>query len=1003
MARYAALLLLVVAGVGALHFTAAQEGCPVSDGLACGGHGNCTAINGNMLCECERGYTGAACGVSGCPDPACGGHGRCDDPLVDPSVDVDVATCICDEGYGGHDCTTRGCDPPCVDAHGTCGASGTCECLPGWTGQTCADHTCGANATCSNHGTCGSDFRCVCDQGYGGSVCENAVVQCPDPTCSGHGSCDSSTGECACVVGFTGPDCSTTSCPGGCGESDNRGKCVNNVCECSPGFTGADCSRQSCPNNCGTHGRCSHEGESKEQRCICDNGWTGADCGQEACPGQCNGHGVCTASNSTGGHHCECAAGYRGAGCSDCDGRVHCNSHGSCTFDAAGDPLCVCRPGFGGLTCSDSMCPKGRAYDAAENAPDEVCSGRGSCKPAGNTFACRCQAGYGSYDCHASCPTGRDGNTCSGHGTCAAHDVEGTYGVGKCFCARGWAGEACGEHSCPSAVPNNGGDAKVCSGLGQGVCVHSLCYCRNGWAPPDCSRRECPNDCSGNGVCMDDGRCACNSGFAGDDCAEPACCDSTCSGNGKCIVGRCHCDPGFGGSSCEIQRVNATGVDVCAQTLQNCNGHGDCDEQRQLCLCDSGYSGRFCQDHECPMACNHHGQCVSGNCQCEDGWGGIYCQKRVCTNDCNGRGYCINGTCFCREGWTGAACAVRGCKNNCNNVGVCKAGVCACLNGYSGEDCSVKPCPGWVNGKSCSGHGMCRDSKCYCTGRHAAPFDEPMFEGVDCATPTCPSGVFGKKNACSNHGTCNNGKCECAPGWRGIGCHIPTCDACSDRGECDESADPPVCRCKRGWSGPRCSQKSCDWDPVRGEAMPGCHQDLGHGVCVNSTCFCHKNYTGRFCEQPACRNCDPIDRCPNRCNEMGTCNNGKCDCAVGFSGDDCSIVTSARPAAPENTTSTAGSTDAAANSTNAPVVTSAEDNRQDTATTQEAASVERFRSVHELLTPAGAPCMRGCRSQCGEGAGSSCVWHCVRGCQSPTERSSAAPGRAALLKRQRSL
>jgi hypothetical protein len=57
-------------------------------------------------------------------------------------------------------------------------------------------------------------------------------------------------------------------------------------------------------------------------------------------------------------------------------------------------------------------------------------------------------------------------------------------------------------------------------------------------------------------------------------------------------------------------------------------------------------------------------------------------------------------------------------------MGVCKSGVCACLNGYSGADCATAPCPGWIGGQQCSGHGICKDTVCSCTGRHEDPFDE---------------------------------------------------------------------------------------------------------------------------------------------------------------------------------------------------------------------------------------------------------------------------------------
>ena len=112
-----------------------------------------------------------------------------------------------------------------------------------------------------------------------------------------------------------------------------------------------------------------------------------------------------------------------------------------------------------------------------------------------------------------------------------------------CFCDPGFTGDDCSETACIKSAPLDGsGGARMCGGIGQGVCVKSLCYCRAGFEPPFCNKQSCPNDCSGNGVCDEKGKCACDSGFGGDDCAEPSCCDPKCNGHGECQAGRCHCE-----------------------------------------------------------------------------------------------------------------------------------------------------------------------------------------------------------------------------------------------------------------------------------------------------------------------------------------------------------------------------------------------------------------------------------------------------------------------------
>merc|ERR1711881_230057 len=130
-----------------------------------------------------------------------------------------------------------------------------------------------------------------------------------------------------------------------------------------------------------------------------------------------------------------------------------------------------------------------------------------------------------------------------------------------------------------------------------------------------------------------------------------------------------------------------------------------------------------------------------------------------------------------------------------------------------------------------------------------------MWTGEDCGTQTCPSGRYSAGNKL-------------------------VVDACNDHGTCREGAkgSPPKCECQKGYSGDACEELSCDWDPVKNIALPGCHEDIKQGVCHHGKCFCNNNFTGKWCEQHACKQCDAIDKCPNRCSGRGVCHNGKCSC-----------------------------------------------------------------------------------------------------------------------------
>jgi hypothetical protein len=239
-----------------------------------------------------------------------------------------------------------------------------------------------------------------------------------------------------------------------------------------------------------------------------------------------------------------------------------------------------------------------------------------------------------------------------------------------------------------------------------------------------------------------------------------------------------------------------------------------------------------------------------------------------------------------------------------------------------------------------------------------------MWSGDGCQTQTCPSGIRGRVSACSNHGTCTDGTCNCKQGFRGVGCEIPTCGGCSGHGTCDESNPKhPKCNCEKGYAGDFCENLSCDWDLVKQVPKPGCHEDLlpQRGVCgPKGTCFCNTNYTGLYCEKPACKQCDALDKCTNRCNGNGVCQVGKCVCNAGFEGEDCS---------------TKGNTAVAVGAEKALLVE------------LRAASRRNSWSIHTMLTPGGKPCAQSCEAQCGgmqqklvDEDKASCRWACLSRC-----------------------
>lgn len=226
----------------------------------CGPHGTCSVdAEGNVGCECEEGWTGAAC----------------DQPYCDADSEVDCGkrgvcirgSCRCEVGFTGPNCERRNdCSPACVSTNGQCESDANdkpvCKCSPGFGGPTCASKTC--DLKCANGGTC-LDGKCVCINGWRGTLCTKG---CPD-NCNGaaRGACvadEKGAPVCQCVQPFYSPNCGKGHCPGAIFRLDGgqtfcsgHGKCNpdNGSCTCERGFALPNCatfSMDQCTKECGT-------------------------------------------------------------------------------------------------------------------------------------------------------------------------------------------------------------------------------------------------------------------------------------------------------------------------------------------------------------------------------------------------------------------------------------------------------------------------------------------------------------------------------------------------------------------------------------------------------------------------------------------------------------------------------------------------------------------------------------------------------------------------------
>eukprot|EP01006_Ploeotia_vitrea_P056350 TRINITY_DN68094_c12_g1_i1.p1 TRINITY_DN68094_c12_g1~~TRINITY_DN68094_c12_g1_i1.p1 ORF type:complete len:1074 (+),score=504.03 TRINITY_DN68094_c12_g1_i1:216-3224(+) len=455
------------------------------------------------------------------------------------------------------------------------------------------------------------------------------------------------------------------------------------------------------------------------------------------------------------------------------------------------------------------------------------------------------------FDSGFSCP-----NNCWGHGICKKVKLASGAIIGKCACAKGFAGVDC-----------SGECSLHCSGHGECAGQDPLsvkCSCAKGFRGPGCYEAYCADNCTGHGVCSN-GRCFCKEPFSGAACEL----DTSCSGHGELLNGKCNCDAGYGGLACQ-QKVTCK---------SKCSDHGKCvgakPEPGQkhvhgVCKCDDGWRGRLCNEKECPKGCSMNGVCLpSGKCECYSSFVGEACDRQLqCANNCTGsHGKCVAdpenpsskfGVCRCEKEWGGPDCNSIGCPNACHHHGKCIEGKCFCDQGFSGKDCSVE-CK-----NRCSKNGECVKGVCQC---------EPGFGGDDCSKKsTCP-GHGTPQGECSGHGVCwaAKGECSCAPGFTGEDCsksHKCGEAGCGPNGQCANGR----CYCNPGFEGEHCQRKS--------ECEDNCN---GRGFCQHGKCFCHTGFTGERCEQYTV---DPT--CKNNCTGRGLCQFGKCWCLHGYAGDDCS-------------------------------------------------------------------------------------------------------------------
>uniref|UniRef100_A0A8C4GMH3 Fibrillin 2b n=1 Tax=Dicentrarchus labrax TaxID=13489 RepID=A0A8C4GMH3_DICLA len=818
---------------------------------------------------------------------------------------------------GGNQCIVPICRNSCGD--GFCSRPNMCTCSSGQLSPSCGAGSC--NVRCMNGGSCAED-SCSCPKGYTGSHCGQPVCE---NGCQNGGRCIGPN-RCACVYGFTGPQCERDYRTGPCFTQVNNQMCQGQL-------SGIVCTKTLC---CATIGRAwGHPCEQcPAQPHPCRRGFipnirTGAcqdvdEC--QAVPGLCAG-GNCI--NTVGSYECKCPAGHRQSE----------TSH----------------------KCED--------IDECSTIPG-VCDG-GECTNTAGSYVCTCPRGYISSTDGSRCVDQRVGTCFSAlaNGRCAA-ELSGQYTKMQCCCDTGrcWAlgqiPEMCPVrgsdefrrlcivgvpqgHGLPHVYPNGHFPNTNGNGFNYGYKFPSLPSNGNGTVSVNDSIDVCKhftNLCL-NGRCIPTPtsyRCECNMGYRQDvrgECIDVDECVSNPCINGDCVNTpgsyHCKCHEGYQGTSTKQACID---IDECIVNGVMCrNGRCVNTEGSFQCICNAGFEltpdGKNCIDHD---ECATTNMCLNGMCINEDGSFKCICKPgftlapngRYCTDidECQTPGICMNGRCINSEGSfrcecppglaidvDGRVCVDTHMRTTC--YGAIKMGTCS------------RPFPGAVTKSECCcanpEHGF--GEPCQpCPSRNSAEFQAVCSSGIgitadgrdinECALDPdiCQNGICenlrgsyrcicnigyesdtsGKNcvdiNECLvNRLLCDNGLCRNTPGSYTCSCpkgyvFKPDSETCEDINECISSP------CINGACRNVAGSFNC-------ECTHGSKLDSTNTICVDSmksTCWltiqdnrCEVNINGATLKSECCSTlgaawgspCEPCEIDINECEVFpGVCTNGRC-------------------------------------------------------------------------------------------------------------------------------
>ncbi|KAL6049633.1 Multiple epidermal growth factor-like domains protein 8 [Balamuthia mandrillaris] len=407
-------------------------------------------------------------------------------------------------------------------------------------------------------------------------------------------------------------------------------------------------------------------------------------------------------------------------------------------------------------------------------------------------------------------------------------------------------------------------------------------------------------------------------------------CVGGCSGHGYCFDGTCHCDHGFTGTNCEQTKCEG-----------DCGLHGTCNDTRQICDCEVGFSGADCSlcDKEQASECQTE-YCTgvvtlkdqSGSFASHTG-GGLYHPGSLCTWQI-------------RPSTEEAFDSIIVTFDELFELELNKAFISAVdasnhvIARYTG---GTKPAPVVTRDKRLTITFTADSNAATALGFHA------RYTTLKCS------------DSCSGHGVCLPTGCNCDLGWTGDNCNMTECSDpnCSGNGECIDDK----CVCKPGFFGPSCATTHCSGVTELGAAS-GTFRDHSQGLqyipnsnCVwvikpvpaSQTVTLHftkfrldsltndvvrvyegesvnddrllLSHTGSFTPMPVVSQSGSMlvqftsdshlpqspeltgfvaeyfsgASCPNACSSRGYCLDGSCVCFGAFAGSDCSRAAESTP------------------------------------------------------------------------------------------------------------